>query len=170
MNSKLEARIVGLLRHGEAVVSAATDAERKLTKRGWTQASQVAGKFVQWIDLHRIPHGSLSIYHSPYVRARETAQPLIESLPGVVNEVLDYILPDNPPSLVLARLRTLAASNPDKHLIIVSHMPLLASLCALLETGNLHDAKALNTGELRLLQTPGLEEGGATCIKILTPN
>lgn len=77
---------------------------------------------------------------------------------------LDYITPDDDPVLALRRLNTLLDQFPDKHLVIVSHMPLVASLSTLLETGSYHGAMGFQTAEMRVFQVTHCEPGCGTLI------
>ncbi len=160
MKIKPDSRLLGLLRHGKAEDSASSDAERMLTRRGQQQAQSVAEKIVRWIDTQGIDHERIVICHSPYQRAVETAIPLISLLGSATVKTLTYILPESPPRQVLSRLQDLADASPRQHFIIVSHMPLLAGLCALFESGDLHEARGLETAECRMLEGRLLIESG----------
>lgn len=108
-----------IMRHGQAVPHAFTDAERALTEQGRFDADQ-AGKWLA--DQCYTPEVLLV---SPYVRAQQTAARLkIDTL----KQDVSWITPDDAPLLVIRQLLQRAESS----IMLVSHQPLVASLLELL--------------------------------------
>ena len=110
------------MRHGEAAPhSFSGDAARALTEKG-EQEVQVVAK-----GLLLAGFSIAEIWHSPYVRAVQTAQIVAEGL-GVERLVENASLtPDSHPSAVIESIR-----EGKGELMIVSHLPLIPELSRLL--------------------------------------
>jgi phosphohistidine phosphatase len=113
-----------LVRHAHAL-DTSPDAERALSPKGREQAERLAA-FLKRSQ----PEPPEEIWHSPLLRARETAEivaaglrwkaPLRET-PG--------LLPDDPPGIIAKRL------TPQRSLALFGHSPYMALLATLLVTG-----------------------------------
>ncbi|TDO08694.1 MULTISPECIES: SixA phosphatase family protein [Halomonas] len=116
-----------IMRHAEAAPGR-PDNERELTTAGQEQARRMARGLAarQDLDLAR-----LRLLTSPYVRARQTAARIAEPL-GLVVEPLGLMTPDDPAEAVI---EWLLVEPHDRPLMLVSHMPLVASLTGLLVEG-----------------------------------
>lgn len=113
-----------IMRHGEAGMHA-VDAQRSLTPPGRADVTRVAGAITAAVE----PFDA--IWHSPYRRARETAQLLAASLDRPLVEQ-DSITPEHDPAAIL----TLLQQQPTQsRLLLVSHMPLVNILTGLLVDG-----------------------------------
>ncbi len=111
------------MRHGQASYNGELDAIRPLTEQGKLEATLMAGWMMK---MNFIPD---RIWVSPYKRAQQTCQQVIQKLTfndapetvniitpsGVANDVHDYIDGD-------------LAVNPCQKLLIISHMPLVSFL------------------------------------------
>jgi len=128
-----------LLRHGEAEARAHNDPARQLTARGQREIEQVARQFaVRQLPLDRC-------FVSPYVRALQTAEHFIShSGIGVPTEVCATLIPEIRASAVMQFL----SSIQEKHVLLVSHNPLLSELNALVTDGDITHMHILSTGEL----------------------
>lgn len=136
-----------LLRHGEAEPRARSDAERALTERGRKEVRRSA-EHLQGRPLRHI-------LVSPYLRARQTAEIVRETLGlALPLTTVDWATPDDLPRA--------AASHLDDYpgeCLLVSHNPLLGSLSGLLIHGHLQQPLGLNTASLVVLEgdvIPGL--------------
>ena len=119
---------VTVIRHGTAEDRAATDAARELTPVGRAEAER-AGERVAALD----PPPD-AIVSSPYLRALQTAEAVAGHLGLAGTVTLDEALvPDAPPSGVR---ELLARLSDRRHVVLVSHEPILSAACALL-TGQL---------------------------------
>lgn len=137
---------VYLLRHGEAG-SAASDAARRLTPRGQTDIRAVA------VVLAKSPSRPAMIWHSPLVRARESAELVAASLkPRPPLEACEWLRPGAEPRQ--ARERIEAASEP---LLLVGHLPHLERLVASIVVGD-ESAEIVALGTAALV---GLRRAGA---------
>lgn len=124
-----------LVRHGiaedpvEASLKGRSDARRALTAEGKERTKAVAKKFSDKIS------GLDLILHSPYVRARETAEIFANHFPEALLEAADGITPSDSPESGIE----LAARYAPKisQLMIVGHEPYLSYLASLLLTGGL---------------------------------
>ncbi len=127
-----------LMRHGDAEPYAACDRERPLTARGRLQVQAKAEAFKA--RLSAVSH----VYHSTFLRARETA--------GIIAEVMDNKpvfelaswAPESAPERALETLETLVESTP----LIVTHMPLISYVEALLCQGSVLSPTAFNCAEI----------------------
>jgi len=116
-----------IVRHGSAVQGAVNDSKRELNARGVIQAAG-AGR---WIKNQL--SGKARILVSPYVRAMQTGAQ-ISSEVGVEPETCELLTPD---ADLNALLEYLSGSNED--LILISHLPLVGHLAAMLVDGQLYD-------------------------------
>src|SRR5215470_4270925 len=103
------------------------DAERQLSDAGRDAIARVAEEYIR-----RVWHPA-RIYASPLRRARQSAAILAHRIkPAPDYEILDALLPDEPPETVVARLSTMMLP---AHVVLVGHQPLLGRLAAHLTGG-----------------------------------
>lgn len=126
-----------LLRHGEAERNAASDARRRLTGRGADEA-RVTG--VALAALHPPVPVVLS---SPYLRARGTADIVAEALGAGVVQEIPGITPDD--DVRRAVLAIAGRCVPGTTLVVVTHMPLIGNLLALLVDNDLRHPRGVRT-------------------------
>lgn len=146
-----------IVRHGKAEPHAAADPARALTGQGHKQARATAA----WLR-ERFGHGKgIRVLASPYRRAQETAQAIAKALDHAVHTVA-AITPDDDPRVALAAIEK--AGQGAEVLIVVSHMPLVASLATWLESGVLGGGRGFDLAEARVfeaeLPAPGLARAG----------
>ncbi|WP_020408171.1 phosphohistidine phosphatase SixA [Hahella ganghwensis] len=133
-----------IMRHGEAEMHAASDSERELTPYGLAYTKQVAQQLADYLE--KLEVNSLVVLHSPFTRARQTAEVLDALLPVSQKLIrLEFATPDDDPSACFENLEQYASHN----FILVSHMPLVSSLGSLLEHGNLYHGQGFHTSEIR---------------------
>ncbi|WP_144394345.1 phosphohistidine phosphatase SixA [Pleionea sediminis] len=115
-------RTLYIMRHGEAEWHANSDVERELTDLGREEVVSVCRK----LDLA----SDCVVWHSPYRRAKQTCDLLLESLSMVPSERVEekLLTPDADPE-ILAQF--IEHSDADV-LVLVSHMPLVARLTQVL--------------------------------------
>jgi phosphohistidine phosphatase len=116
-----------IIRHGSAVSGAVQDQNRGLTDRGVGQAAG-AGR---WLAQQRFNNPRILV--SPFLRAQQTAQAIADSL-KLPLEVMPHLVPDGDVRQVLNDLAT-----QEQDLILVSHLPLVGHLAAMLVDGQLYD-------------------------------
>ncbi len=115
-----------LIRHAEAVDSI-PDAARALSARGRHQVNLLAAFLAR-----SRAFAPQEIWHSPYVRARETALQLTQELrTRTPLRELPGITPDDDPAAVLALL-----ADERRPVALVGHEPHLSGLASLLVTGS----------------------------------
>ncbi len=113
-----------IMRHGDAALEAASDAERPLTVRGRDEsrlmASWLSSKF---IDTDRV-------LVSPYLRARQTLDVMRDELvlPDG-EETLPELTPGGDVAMICCYLQTLANEGLDT-VLVISHLPLVGYLVA----------------------------------------
>jgi phosphohistidine phosphatase len=126
-----------LLRHGHAEPHAANDAQRGLTEHGRQEVLQSAA--------HLIGRPLEVILCSPYVRARQTAELVVEALQGrLIIEIVPWLTPE---SSIRSALGSLAA-RPEAEILLVSHQPLIGELAGMLEHGHRQQALPMATASL----------------------
>ncbi|TVP61058.1 MAG: histidine phosphatase [Halomonadaceae bacterium] len=114
-----------IIRHGEAGMHA-VDAQRPLTPPGRADVTRVSRAIAAACD------GAFdAIWHSPYKRARESAELLAEELQLPLIQQ-DSLTPEHDPGAVLTLLQQQPAQS---RLLLVSHMPLVNILTGLLVDG-----------------------------------
>lgn len=139
-----------ILRHAEAELIAASDAARTLTVYGQHQAEQVG----EYLQKHAYCFDILA--SSPFERTVQTA--------GIVSQYCDIQQQQQWPELsyhsdaVQAELRLMSAQTTN--LLLVSHMPLVASLEAYLVGGQATVGLAFQTAELAVLNSNDAFPGG----------
>jgi phosphohistidine phosphatase len=115
--------VIDILRHGEAEPSSPDgDDARPLTETGAAQVRALAQRLAAegWA-----PDRVLT---SPLLRAQETSALILAALPAAPQiETLDELLPEADPGDLAAVLH--ASGVTRGHLLLVSHMPLVARLC-----------------------------------------
>ncbi|NKI76008.1 phosphohistidine phosphatase SixA [Dickeya sp. CFBP 2040] len=112
-----------IMRHGDAVPDAASDALRPLSRRGDEESRQMAA----WLNDQAI--GIDRVLVSPYVRAQQTLQVVAEVLPLPENECLPELTPGGSAELVCDYLLALAKEGTSA-VLVISHLPLVGYLVA----------------------------------------
>ena len=139
------------MRHGQAEHSAVNDAARRLTAVGVEQARRGGAHLAQLsLDVAQI-------FCSPYRRARETAQLVRESLPGVPLVQTDCLAPDADPR----SLQRLLDAQGSGTVLCVGHQPLLGYALQWLVDGGIGAGCPFETGSLALLRREFPGPGGA---------
>ena len=114
-----------LMRHGRAESSSPDgDRGRALTKEGQVEVDRVAAGIARAVG--EVDH----ILHSPYLRARQTAERMQAAVKGALVEDASFI-PDGHPEEAFEVVRTHARGR----LLVVSHLPLLPALTGHLLNG-----------------------------------
>ncbi len=115
------------MRHAHAL-TAEEAIERPLSDRGRAAIQQIAGFFLSNAEL-----SPAQVWHSPLMRARETADLLVQGLRLDCARVETAgLLPEDEPYLMAERL---ARYPTDHDLILVGHEPHLSALATLLVRG-----------------------------------
>jgi phosphohistidine phosphatase len=158
---------IHVLRHGIAVnrndLDVENDAERPLTPRGKRQLRQAAAAMKKMglrFDL---------VLSSPYLRAKQTAEIVAESLKLTKRlKLSDALAPDGSPKNLI---RQLNESKPaPENVLLVGHEPYLSCLISLLTTGGMDLAMDFKKGGLCKLEIEKLSHGRfATLAWLLTP-
>ena len=136
-----------LLRHGEAEPYRTDDASRALTDHGRIAVSK----------RNEALSTVAQAYCSPYLRARQTAELVQQSL-GRNAQIENLLTPDQPVKLVVEWLQTL----PEGDLCLIGHNPLLSLLANTL-LGE-HGTISLATSGLVCLEADAWYPGGATLL------
>ncbi|QQD21608.1 phosphohistidine phosphatase SixA [Oceanospirillaceae bacterium ASx5O] len=118
---------VCIVRHGSAVSGAVQDQTRELTEKGQRQA-QAAG---QWLAEQNLNNPLLLC--SPYRRTRQTAA-AIAAARGIAESITPALVPEADVRHLLDEL-----AQQQRDLILVSHLPLVGHLAALLVDGRIYD-------------------------------
>jgi len=125
-----------VMRHGEAEPIMQSDAQRALTASGKQACLNAANGLLakNANALHR-----LQIFYSPYRRTTETANLVASQLDAnqhhlKPSKACSQLLSEKSPGELITWLDNLEIAGP-KHLMLVSHQPLVSSLLALLLEG-----------------------------------
>ncbi|AGH74440.1 phosphohistidine phosphatase SixA [Edwardsiella piscicida] len=117
---------VFIMRHGEAALEAASDAQRPLTQVGHAESVRMAawlGSQVENID---------RVLVSPYLRAQQTLAAVREalSLPSEV-EILNELVPGGDADVTASYLEVLS-QQASQRVLVISHLPLVGYLVSAL--------------------------------------
>lgn len=140
-----------IMRHGDALQFARTDAERPLSERGRRQASSMVPCFSAWLPE--------KVIASPYVRAQQTCSIVCEGLGISRFDTVEGITPDCDPH---DALRVLQRYENEGVLLMVSHQPLVSALVALLVDGAINGGYMMGTAAVACLEADHLSPGQAT--------
>lgn len=131
-----------LMRHGEAETRAISDASRRLTKNGRKENLATAAQL-----LSHEPIFSHAL-HSPYLRAKETADDLNGVLQNLHFENSELLTPDIPVASLLNHLEQFCRQQQVSSLLLIGHNPLLSRLLSLLVDGSQDGSRYLDTSNL----------------------
>jgi phosphohistidine phosphatase len=168
-----------ILRHGIAAERGTpgfkTDADRPLTPKGRRQLRQIADAMKN-LDLR-----FNLILSSPFLRARQTAEIVAQSLKLKKRLAFsDELAPDGDPKALIRQLNELEPAPaaialarigaPRKNVLLVGHEPYLSRLVALLISGKAATTIDLKKGGLCRLETDSLRFGQCAALAwLLTP-
>jgi len=108
-----------ILRHGQAEPMRHDDATRALVARGVVQVQQTAA----WLQSRGFKPGQ--VFASPYLRAQQTAQTLLQHNNwSLTIHTENRLTPDNEPALTASWIDTL----PEQNYLFAAHLPLVARL------------------------------------------
>ncbi|MDP4945474.1 MAG: phosphohistidine phosphatase SixA [Alishewanella sp.] len=112
-----------IMRHGEAQPYAADDSLRQLTPDGQNDVRQMA----LWL---KTVYANLDyVWSSPYLRAQQTAELMLEQQPAECQfKLIPELVPDATAEAVKAQIDALLLAQPNAKLLLVSHMPLVSFL------------------------------------------
>jgi phosphohistidine phosphatase len=156
-----------ILRHGIAVEPGTPgyekDADRPLTPEGERKLLQIA-EAMEALDL-----AFDLILSSPYLRARQTAELVAESLKARKKlELSDSLVPGGNPKKLVELLNRLQP--PPESVLLVGHEPYLSGLISLLVSGEPTLAMVMKKGGLCKLTTESLKHGRCATLEwLLTP-
>ncbi len=114
-----------IMRHGEAVTFAESDAKRALTPRGIKQSQQVAEKSQELGASH-----FSKVLVSPYLRAQQTWQHIASYYHTDAIEECQDITPYGQAESVAHYICALAQAQSLDSVLVVSHLPLVGYLTA----------------------------------------
>ncbi|BET97511.1 phosphohistidine phosphatase SixA [Xenorhabdus taiwanensis] len=113
---------VFIMRHGDAVLNAISDAARELTSLGYQESQKMA----YWLSQQSPDIDRVLV--SPYIRAEQTLKAVRENLVLPDNqEILAELTPSGDVMLVASYLHVLSAQG-HKSVLVVSHLPLVGYL------------------------------------------
>lgn len=141
-----------LMRHGEAEPFAASDQDRALSPRGVKETRQLAA----WLG-QAVPDIGL-VCHSPYLRARQTADQVCHILGSPNRLTLNSLVPSAEPTAVLTALETTEFNT----VLCISHQPLVGNLRSYLVEGGYGGSYPFVTAGVTLLECDFLGAGGAS--------
>ncbi len=144
-----------IMRHGQAESWASSDAERALTEFGQQQVQSAA------MQLQGVP--LTGILASPYLRARQTADIVRQTVAGPEIIISDNITPDASPAEAIESL-------PDSgNWLLVAHMPLVSRLTGLLTEGRVNYGLSFSTAMVAELEMEFPAADFAILKRVFTP-
>jgi phosphohistidine phosphatase len=137
------------IRHGIAVDSAPSDAERWLTPKGIEKTKNLAQQLKETV-------GKLDlILSSPLVRAQQTAQVLLAAGCSEHLEIFDFLGPDGQIEPWLAWLKNYRSTQPTaRRIALIGHAPNLGRWAELLVFGKVFDRIQLKKSGVVALRAP----------------
>ena len=120
-----------IMRHGQAQSIAPSDASRTLTQQGIDEAKATG----QWLAENQPLFDC--IFVSPYLRAQQTTETVIEQLSNKSKrKTLSFITPEDSAKEVHDYLDAVCSVEKYESILLVSHMPLVSYLVAELTFDN----------------------------------
>ncbi|WP_426417538.1 phosphohistidine phosphatase SixA [Aestuariirhabdus sp. LZHN29] len=150
------ARLVLLMRHGEAEGMAVDDAQRALTAAGEAQAAASA-RYLTGYAIERV-------VASPYRRAQQTAALVSQELGGGFSSS-ELLIPDADPVIAL---QSLAESTTD-NLLLVCHMPLVSRMAGWLLEGEGAWGPGFATADIAVIEAEWIAAGTGLLRAMLGP-
>ena len=152
-----------ILRHGAAVATAPTDAERALTTRGEREVQDIAERCAE-----RLKQVELVI-SSPYRRARQTAAIMMRTLATNIPEYPGELVisPQITPAGRLEEVGAFVEALDRDEVLLVSHQPLVGQLLMFLTDSD--DPGGLGTANLLALDLTAFARGGAQLLWLERP-
>ncbi|WP_339842863.1 phosphohistidine phosphatase SixA [uncultured Halopseudomonas sp.] len=149
---------IWILRHGQAEPMAASDPLRALTQHGREEAVKVAQLLAgEPLD---------TILASPYLRAQQTADQVCRAIsyPRAVSTAA-WLTPDDDPRQALDFL----AERTERHLLLVSHQPLVSQFISLLVDGHKGGHYPMPTAGLACIETDFPAAGIGQLLMLTSP-
>lgn len=151
-----------IMRHGDAILQASSDAQRPLSPLGIRQCQSMIECFSECLPDAMVV--------SPYLRAQQTANQVQEGLLKQFDrtcsiETLPGITPNNEPAQVLSTL----AQYDVACLLMVSHQRLVGSLVSLLVNGHMGEPAPMTTAAIACVEAEILSPGMGVLNWIKTP-
>ncbi|MAM89049.1 SixA phosphatase family protein [Allohahella sp. A8] len=145
-----------LMRHGQAEAYGITDEERELTSRGARQAERQGRALDAFFRDQAGPVPAYRIIQSTYLRARETAELVMQQADCVSRDALtiDGITPEDSLQDAIDSLSAVFTKYPNQHFLVVCHMPVVALLDGHCLEGAKTDGRAFATAEIRRYRFP----------------
>lgn len=151
--------LLWLIRHGECELTAASDAERRLTAEGRADVAKVAAR----VQAARRPAPEL-VFTSPLQRARQSAE-IFNAYWGRELRIAEFLQPHVEPSKVLLALRP----QGNRDVALFGHMPNLGLLLATLIWGLPPREAVVPRGAAALLDLSEWEPGKARLLEFFKP-
>jgi len=153
---------VFIMRHGQAEPIAPSDALRPLTASGINEA-KITG---QWLADNQ--HHFDCIFVSPYLRAQQTADTVIEQLTAEqTRKTLSFITPEDSAKEVHDYIDAICSVEKYQKILLVSHMPLVSYLVAELTFDN--TMPIFQTASVALIEYD-LEKMQGEFVTLVSPN
>lgn len=130
-----------VMRHGEAENFASSDAARNLTPAGISHAT-LAGQMLSRLDLEFD-----EVWISPYARAQQTADRVLQSVTFSQQYTKDNLTPDSSVTQLLSAIE----SSMIERLLIVSHQPLVSELVGQMEGSGFQQAPPMAPASMAFL-------------------
>lgn len=151
-----------VMRHGQAKPDNIEDHLRELTEVGHIETKKVG----KWINEQNITFDR--VFVSPYVRAQQTAQSLIESLTHTLTfETIEFITPLDKTKQVHDFIDGICLESHVENILIISHMPLVSYLVAEMTVN--HHSPIFQTAAIAQIQYNKTAMNGQM-LQLISPN
>jgi phosphohistidine phosphatase len=148
------------IRHGDAVTSAAVDAERTLTSDGIAESETVA----EILQLLKIT--PTAILASPYVRAQQTVEIIRKRFPKVDISTTQHLTPSSSSTNLFAEFKYYSR---DSQLLLVSHEPFIRTTVSLLISADSDSKISIKKGSITCIDvTIPVQPGGGILLWLMT--
>jgi phosphohistidine phosphatase len=149
-----------IMRHGQAIGHARTDEERALTEQGRHDAHAVGNWLIE------NDYSADVVLVSPYLRAQQTAEQVLNQLPKWQKEDVSWITPEDAPMAVIQQL----AKRSESSIMLVSHQPLVGELLRLLIGDRDADLIAFSPATLVVLEGDMIAADSMQLVAVCCPS
>jgi phosphohistidine phosphatase len=139
------------LRHGEAGYKSRSDFERELTDEG-ERSSRAVGYYCKQINLH-----FTAAFTSPLVRAKQTANLVLNEQSNIPLEETEFLTSDSDPKNLFGMLKSFTA---ESKILLVTHEPFVSTCVSTLISGSESTRIVMKPCSFACVETDGVPSRG----------
>ena len=149
------------LRHGEAAFNPHGDSSRTLTETGIANSHMTAAYCIKLGIIFS------SIYSSPILRARQTAEIVAEKYPQIQIWITEHLTPESDPRNLFEEIKH---HTSDSKILFVTHEPFASTCISALIGTTEHSRITMKTNSLAYVETDGsVHRGSGRLLWLSTP-